>query len=143
MLKLLSKLFFAGAVASQPAMAEEDHFERTVGMHLLSNYGSEYTFLGASITQEDIKRELRKLDWPNGFYQFVVISEPGISMEVGGSLDPSDGLSARYLNRSTKVEGVIITPPESVEEMEDILIKFADSDESWKSDYDFGFVTYE
>ena len=142
MFKLLSKLFLAGAVVSQPVIAVEDHFERTVGIHLLSNYGSEYSFLGDSISKSDIEREINKLDWPNNFYQFVVISEPGVLMEVGGSLHPSDGLSARHLNRRTKTEGIIVSPPESVEEMSDILIRFTTGD-SWKAKYKFDFVTYE
>jgi hypothetical protein len=142
MFKILSKLFFAGAVATEPVMAAEDHFERTIGIHLLSNYGSEYSFLSESISQEYIEREIRKLDWHNSFNQFIVIIDPGVMMEVGGSLDPTDGLSARYLNRNTREEAVIVNPPESVSEMEDILIKFTSGSDSWKTDYSFDFVTY-
>ena len=143
MLKLLSKIFLIATTVCQPVIAAEDHFERTIGLHLLANYGSKYSFLSSSVSQSTINHEIHKLDWPNSFYQLILVLEPGISMEVGGSLNPSDGLSARYLNRDTKTEAVIIKSPESVQEMENILVQFSNGGNLWKTTYQFDFVSYE
>jgi hypothetical protein len=116
--------------------------EAKVGIHLLSNYGSKHDFLNTTISSTIIAEELLKLDWKNNFYQFVVVSEPGISMEVGGSLNGIDGLSAMYTDRHQRIQGVIKQPPESVKEMQNILNSFLQPNRIWIQQYDFSYTKY-
>ena len=120
----------------------EDPTEATVGIHLLSHYGSEQEYLSNETSIESIREELDRLDWEGNFYQFVVVIEPGISMEVGGSLNGVDGLSAMYRNRLDQVEGVIKEPPEDVLEMKHILELFVSGTDKWMQEYEFGFISY-
>ncbi len=115
-----------------------DSFESEVGVHLLK-MGGDYRQLSRELDMQQISAELHKLDWQSNFYQFIVVKEPGISMEVGGSLDESDGLSAYYKNFPEQVEAVIVGPPKSVLEMEQILEAFLQPGEVWKTRYKFGF----
>ena len=115
-----------------------DDFESEVGVHLLE-LGGEPRCLLRELDMAGISEELHKLDWQSNFYQFVVVKEPGVSMEVGGSLDESDGLSAYYKNFPEKIEAVIVAPPKTVLEMEQILEAFLQPDEVWKTRYEFGF----
>lgn len=121
---------------------KKDASEAIVGIHLLSDYGSEYQFLSQEITEEKIREEINKLDWSKSFNQFVVVKHPGVSMEVGGSINPVDGLSAMYRDRHNKVDAVIATPPATVDEMAEILVAFIKSDDSWKKKYEFEFTKY-
>ncbi|MGE6331617.1 hypothetical protein [Stenotrophomonas sp. NPDC077659] len=58
---------------------------------------------------------------------------------VGGGLAPQHGLSAMYENRVQGVQTVIIEPPSSVEEMEDILLSFIQQEDAWKTEESSNF----
>lgn len=60
-------------------------------------------------------------------------------MEVGGSLNPDHGLSAVYRNRPAKAEMVTKNAPDSIAELEAILLAFLKNDESWRKVQEFGF----
>jgi len=137
---MIMVLFYAnGAHATS---WENEPSESIIGIHLLSEYGSKYRFISKQVSSEIIQTELGKLDWKHKFYQFVVVIKPGISMEVGGSLNQHDGLSAMYRNRHKKVDAVIISPPTSVNQMAEILLSFIKADGTWKEKYAFEFVSY-
>jgi hypothetical protein len=145
MKKLLTSIFalVLGATSYVNALSwETEPSESIRGIHLLSNYGAKYSFISEQVSPAIIRRELDKLDWKNNFYQFVIVLQPGISMEVGGSLNPQDGLSAMYRDRHKRVDAVIVSPPTSVTEMGDILVSFIDADGSWRNKYEFEFVPY-
>ena len=145
MKNLLASIIIFLLSATNYALAsswENEPSESIKGIHLLYEYGAKYSFLSKQVSPAIIRRELGKLDWKNNFFQFVVVVEPGISMEVGGSLNPQDGLSAMYRDRHKRVDAVIISPPTSVNEMEEILVSFIKADGAWKDKYAFEFVSY-
>lgn len=121
---------------------KEDPSETVVGIHLLTDYGSGYQFLSRELSDKKVREEINKLEWQRRFYQLVVVTKPGISMEVGGSINPNVGLSAMYRDRHNRIDAVIISPPSTVDEMAEILIAFLREDESWKKEYEFEFTKY-
>ena len=52
-------------------------------------------------------------------------------MEVSGSIRPEDGFSARY--SLSGEEHISVDPPESVEDLADLLVSFLENDGRWKS----------
>lgn len=119
----------------------KDATESEVGVHLIFQ-GDRHVHLSAKLDMEFIANELNKLNWKEHFYQFIVVVEPGISMEVGGSLNGIDGLSAMYRNRHERIDAVIRNPPKSVLEMQEILEAFIKPEEKWERKYAFDYYSY-
>ncbi len=107
------------------------------GLHVLSDYGAEHTFVGKSPTERTIRATIRDLDWVNGFHQVILVTAPGVSLEVGGSLDPQDGLSAMYRDWKKNDHRVTREPPTTVKNMEDLLVSFHRGDGRWEQMYTF------
>ena len=107
------------------------------GLHVLSDYGSGYEYVGENPSEETIRRTIRKLDWHDGLHQVVLVTSPGISLEVGGSLNPEDGLASVYRDLKNEVHRVTREPPTTVENMEDLLISFHRGDGRWQQMYDY------
>ncbi|ACE83307.1 PLD nuclease N-terminal domain-containing protein [Cellvibrio japonicus] len=120
---------------------KEDKTETAVGIHIIFPDGK-HDHISDKLDLEIIEKEIKKLDWHSNFYQFIVVIKPGISMEVGGSLNGVDGLSAMYRNRINRVDAVIRTPPEDVSEMQKILKVFLMPGEEWRKKYEFNFTHY-
>src|SRR5690554_2423980 len=59
-----------------------DKTESDVGIHVLSSTGK-HAHISNKLSWELIRKELHALDWRNNFYQFIVVTDPGVSMEVG------------------------------------------------------------
>jgi len=147
MKRLLTGLFLTlfGTSTSDPPNQDAwqtDPTETLVGIHLISDYGNKQVTLSTEISKELIAKELNKLDWENRFFQFVVVVSPGVSMEVGGSLNGIDGLSAMYRDRHNQVDAVIKQPPQTVHEMQNILESFISGKDNWKKSYEFEFKNY-
>lgn len=130
-----------GLIDSRNESWVNDKTETEVGVHLLLANG-ENIHVSSELKFSIIKDKLNSLDWINNFYQFVVVTQPGVSMEVGGSLNGVDGLSAMYRNRQDRVDAVIKNPPESFYEMEKILEEFLKPNNVWMQKYDFEFTYY-
>jgi hypothetical protein len=64
-------------------------------LRVLSNYGETERAVTDQATAETVESTMSSLDW-QGFHQVVLERPNGDWMEVGGSLDPSDGLSVMY-----------------------------------------------
>ncbi|HBS54110.1 MAG TPA: hypothetical protein DEA38_00040 [Stenotrophomonas sp.] len=111
----------------------------TPRVHVISDFGDAHHLAANEATPQTIRDALQSVDWVHGFHQVVVVVEPGVSMEVGGSLDPQHGLSAMYENHAEGVQAVIIDPPSSVDEMQDILLSFIEGGDTWKNEYAFQF----
>jgi len=112
-----------------------DPSEQKIGIHLISNCGGEYEFISEDLTAEFIASQVNGLDWELGFYQLICTTEIGVSMEVGGSLNGVDGLSAMYRNRSQQIETLIEPPPETQKEMIEILQSFVAGTDEWHTKY--------
>ncbi|MDJ0938308.1 MAG: hypothetical protein QNJ00_00960 [Woeseiaceae bacterium] len=119
----------------QPTDAEKQtgiHIESTPGLHLLSDYGAEHRLVDKRPSERTIRTTIRSLDWLGGFHQVLLVTPTGDVFEVGGSLDPSDGLSSAYGNSKKGTIRVIDKPPRSVEHMEELMISFYRGDGQWE-----------
>ena len=115
----------------------DDPVEDVPGLHVLSDYGSRYGLVDKYPTEKSIRATIRSLDWVGGFHQVVLVTSPGVSLEVGGSLDPDDGLAAVYRHSKYKTFQCPTKPPATIENMEDLLVSFYFGDGRWKQMYDF------
>ena len=126
--------------SAQPTQSwETDPVESRVGIHVIPNFGDDPTVFNPDISPEAVQSALQSVDWVNGFHQVVVVVSPGISMEVGGSLNPEHGLSAFYRNRSKGIEAVTKDAPESIDKLRAILLAFIKQDDSWQRVQEFTF----
>lgn len=127
------------ACAPEPTQhAWETHpVESRIGTHMIPNFGDDPTRFSPETTGTSIRTALESVDWENGFHQVVVVTSPGVSMEVGGSLDPDHGLSAVYRNRRERIELITKVAPRSIAELEIILLAFAKQDDSWRTIREF------
>ena len=135
----LLTLLLPVSAAAQVHDWETDPIESKVGIHVIPNFGDSPTVYSPKISDKAVRSALRSVDWVNGFHQVVVVLSPGISMEVGGSLNPDHGLSAVYRNRNEQTEAVTKSAPETVDDMEAILIAFLKPGGGWTRVQEFEF----
>jgi hypothetical protein len=138
LLSFLILLLPASAAAQAPAW-EIDPVESKVGIHVVPNFGDDPTVYSPTISEDAVRSALQSVDWVDGFNQVVVVLSPGTSMEVGGSLNPDHGLSAVYRNRNEQIEAVTKDAPETVADMEAILVAFLKPGNSWTRVREFEF----
>ena len=69
------------------------------------------------------------LDW-SGFHQVVLTKSNGDWLEVGGSLDPSDGLSIMYEEGGKQV--VIKEAPKNIDLLIKVSTTYAGNSDEWK-----------
>ena len=136
----LSKFILSAAGKKTPTVEDflPEPYEENVGVHLLSNYGEEYEQISPDTSKETIADLITRLDWESYFYQVICTIEPGVTLEVGGSLNDFDGLSAMYRNRIKNIESVIVEPPGTRKEMIEIMQSFARGNEIWHTNYAWG-----
>ncbi|MEM7249217.1 MAG: hypothetical protein AAF533_28135 [Acidobacteriota bacterium] len=100
-------------------------------LRVLSDYGAEERVVSEEATVALVRSTMRDLDW-QGFHQVVLEKVGGDWLEVGGSLNPDDGLSVMF--EEGGVQHVIAEPPATVDEMTDILERYLQGDERWRRD---------
>lgn len=100
-------------------------------LEVISDYGSKTTVVSDEATSNIVNDTMRSLDW-NRFHQVVLTQGNGDWIEVGGSLDPSDGLSVMYQENNKQV--VIKSPPTSVDEMTAFLVSYVARSDDWKNE---------
>ena len=110
------------AACSDQEGNKPDPIVNTIGLHVLSDYGDKHRFITDKPTKEIVLHTINELDWKNGFHQVILVDSPGAYMEVGGSLDPSDGLSVLYEEDGKQL--VIKVPPATIEEMTAFLFNY-------------------
>ena len=135
----LSKFILSavGHKVLEEVCCEPDPTEENVGIHLLSDYGNHYEYISEEPTELSAVELINSLDWEHGFFQVIVTLASGLSMEVGGSLNGVDGLSGVYRNRTEHQQLVTSVPPESTEDMVEIIKSFIYQDGQWKGKYQF------
>ena len=131
-LAVLLALLLPACAAAPSSVWQSDPIESRVGIHVVPNFGDDPTIYKPKISKEGVRAALESVDWVNEFNQVVVVTSPGISMEVGGSLNPQHGLSAVYRNRHKGVEAVTRDAPESIEQLEAILLAFLEPGDKWQ-----------
>ncbi|MGI9235882.1 MAG: hypothetical protein ACR2QZ_00700 [Woeseiaceae bacterium] len=107
------------------------------GLHVLSEHGDQHRFIDENPTEKTIRMTMTSLNWVDGFHQVVLVTSPGVSLEVGGSLHPEDGLSSVYRDWKNRIHRVTKEPPTTVENMEDLLVSFHLGDGRWEQMYDY------
>ena len=120
---------------SDPADALElsiDSYDWCPGLHVLSADGAQDRLVDKNPTVDIIRATIGSLDWAEGFHHVVLVTSPGVSLEVGGSLDPDIGLSSSYADENNSVVRIIRDAPVSVEHMEDLLVSFHLGDGRWE-----------
>ena len=110
------------------------------GLHVSSEYGDTHRYVSPDPDVETIEKTVQSLDW-SGFHQVFLVNNSGESIEVGGSLDPKDGLSSVY--RYKEIYRVTKEPPKTVAEMLDILKSFYAEDGNWENMYEYERVEYD
>lgn len=121
--------------SDMPSDADEEpgeEVEDVPGLHVLSGFGSEHRFIDKNPTEKTIRATIRDLDWFGGFHQVLLVTSPGVYFAVSGSLDPDHGLSSSYDDAKKGVHLVINEPPESVANMEELMVSFYHGDGRWK-----------
>lgn len=139
LLALLLSTLLPTSAAAQTSAWETDPTESMVGIHVIPNFGDEPTEYSPEISEAAVRSAINSVDWVTGFHQIVVVLSPGTSMEVGGSLDPEHGLSGVYRNRRERIHAVTREAPQSVSDMEAILLAFIKPGEGWKQVQEFEF----
>jgi hypothetical protein len=109
-----------------------EEIEDVPGLHVLSNYPSEHRLIDKNPTEKTIRATIRGLDWFGGFHQVLLVTSPGVCFAVSGSLDPDHGLSSSYDDAKKGVHLVINEPPESVANMEELMVSFYYGDGRWR-----------
>ena len=135
----LLALLLPASAPQQVHAWQDDPIESRVGIHIVPNFGDDPTEFNPDVSTDAVRTALKSVDWVNGFHQVVVVTAPGISMEVGGSLNPDHGLSAIYRNRLEGQEAVTRDAPETISQLEAILLAFIEPGDSWQQVQVFDF----
>lgn len=98
-------------------------------LEVFSDYGRETAVVTDQATPGVIRDTMQSLDW-QVFHQVLLSKPNGDWLEVGGSLNPDEGLSVTW--EEAGVQGVIAQPPASVAEMTDALLLFLAGKDGWK-----------
>jgi len=107
------------------------------GLHVIAEYGDQPSLVDKNPSEQTIRATIRSLDWVGGFHLVFLVTSPDVSLEVGGSLDPDDGLSSVYRDLKNKIYRVTRKPPTTIENMEDLLVSFHLGDGRWEQMYDY------
>jgi len=108
------------------------------GLYVLSEEDSKFSVVSHNSAEESIRTTIRSLDWDGGFHSVFLVRSRGVSLEVGGSLDPDVGFSSAYRDRNNDDYRVIREAPASIQSMEDLLVSFHLGERRWEemSDYE-------
>ncbi len=112
--------------------AEVDPIDTVPGLHVVSDFEGRHEFIDGQPDEALIRETVRRLDWVDGFHHVVLVTAPGEYLEVSGSLNPEHGLSSSYRHDERKLHWVSREPPESVAQMEDLLVSFSLGDGRWE-----------
>lgn len=102
------------------------------GLHVLTDYEAQQILVDKNPTEDVIRATIRSLDWHEGFHRVLLVTSPGVSLEVSGSLDPDYGLSSTHRDLNNSIIRSIKEPPISVAHLEDLLVSFHLGDGRWE-----------
>lgn len=105
--------------------------ELAVGLHVSVN--DDYHFI-PDITVDEINRAVNSLQWNDNFCAVMCTVHSGVSLEVSGWLG-KEGLSAVYRNRSEDLREVTTKPPQSLDQVIELLVLFSKDDVDWQKKY--------
>lgn len=126
-------LFFSLTLLSCNERSLDNSNNKPLELMVLSDYGKEENIISKSTTKDQIDSIMTTLDW-NEFHQVILSIDNENWIEVGGNIQ-EDGLAVLY--EENGVRNIIKTPPNSVDEMTEILISYLVNDNKFKSNYDY------
>jgi hypothetical protein len=97
-------------------------------LEVISNYGATTTVISDRATPELIKETMASLDWQQ-FHQVQLSKPNGEWLEVGGSLNPDEGLAVSW----EEAGDLEVIAPASVTEMTSFLLAFLSGGDDWKA----------
>ena len=98
-------------------------------LSVLSDYGATERIITQGASPEIVEKTISNLDW-DGFHQVVMTKRNGDWLEVGGSLNPTDGLSVMYEEDGQQV--VIKEPPATIAFLIQVAIAYVNNTGRWK-----------
>lgn len=98
-------------------------------LRVISDFGSAERVVTDEATAEAVVKTMAGLDW-SGFHQVVLERPNGDWLEVGGSLDPDDGLSVMFEEAGQQF--VIREPPATVDAMTAFLLGYLSGTSEWQ-----------
>lgn len=107
------------------------------GLHVLSEDDDQTRCVDKNPTEDTIRAMLRSLDWDGGFHAVFLVTAPGVSLEVGGSLAIDIGLSSVFRDLHNEIYRVVSQAPATIENLEDLLVSFYKGDGRWEQMYDY------
>lgn len=96
---------------------------------VISDYGEVERVISHDADPDLVAKTIEGLDW-SGFHQVVLERGADEWLEVGGSLDPTDGLSVAYAERG--VEYVSREAPDSIERLVSVARSYARRSSDWR-----------
>lgn len=97
-------------------------------LEVISDYGATTTEISNRATPELIKETMASLDWQR-FHQVVLSKPNGDWIEVGGSINPDEGLSVMWEEAGAQE----VIAPASVAEMTGFLLGFLSENNEWRN----------
>ncbi|MCU0836864.1 MAG: hypothetical protein MUC77_20925 [Chromatiaceae bacterium] len=97
-------------------------------LEVTSDYGATTTEISDRATPELIKETMASLDWQR-FHQVQLSKANGEWLEVGGSLNPDEGLAVTW-EEAGELE---VIAPASVAEMTEFLLGFLSGNDEWRN----------
>jgi len=99
-------------------------------LKVISDYGATSRLVSEDATVGLVEETMGALDW-SGFHQVVLEQRTGEYLEVGGSLDPSDGLSALYEENGR--QHLTRTAPTTIGELLELQRAYLAGADRWKA----------
>ena len=106
------------------------HASGKMELIVISDFGTKEELISKEADTQMVAKTMGSLDWYK-FHQVLLEKENKDYIEVGGSLDPGDGLSVLYQENGN--QHVIRIPPATVAEMTEILKSYLLGDGKWKT----------
>jgi hypothetical protein len=131
---VFSVFLVALSAYSEPQSHSKFRGSQSMKLEVISDYGSKTNVVSKEATAQIINDTMRSLNW-NRFHQVVLTQGNGDLTEVGGSLNPSDGLSVMYQENNQQF--VIKSPPTSVDEMTAFLLGYVARSHNWKRKHEW------
>ena len=110
--------------------------KRDLKLVVTYEYGEKTKIISEKATAEIVKSTMKSINW-NEFHIVQLEDENGggyKALDVGGSLI-DDGLASGLVTDDDHI--LMVNPPETVEEMTEILLDFLDGEDIWRNKYEY------
>ncbi len=113
--------------------SENRQQNRVLKLVVLYDFAQTSKIISEKATEELIEKTMKSIDWEQ-FHAVYLEDKNGNMMDVSGSLH-EDGLASSYVNDDIHL--LKVNPPETVEEMTEILVDFLKGEGFWRNKYKY------